>query len=425
MRRLGLSVLLLTGIVLLVLGFSSSYLWYSLPLKEQGAFLVYSQCEEPYDVVIVASIFDRAASYRAYAKLLSRDKKVALVEFKQPFSVSASLSLYVELLKDLGNDSTIYIGQGFADEIVDSFPNSIVVSPSTITVSSTVVVGLADFDGVKMIARRLEEKGVPVIWTRATHTTMPYSDGICLALMRNDCDNFHGLFLKVILSMIGFVFLFWWLYGIVGVRLTNLSDVPNVRAWMLFLLPLVGFIIPFVRGFYYFPVLGVEEIFPLAAFAFILGLLSGGKYRFTDLGIGLIIAIIIYVIFMVPMYYWGIMPYITLNKLAIVPILALLISPYTVALERWKFHFSKIVFSSLWLPFVYLFLWFPFLLSSFFYMNLPFYHIFFYSYRYVWIHVFLGFVSLVWFRRQPDYAGLANAYLWAMYMTFLLVEISI
>jgi len=425
MRRWGLSLLLLTGMVLLVLGFSSSYLWYSLPLQEQGVFLIYSQYDKPYDVVIVASIFDRAASYRAYAKLLSSDKKVALVEFKQPFSVSASLSLYMELLEDLGNDSTIYIGQGFAGEIVDSFPNSIVVSPSTITVSSTVVVGLADFDGVKMLAERLEKKGVPVIWAKATHVTLPYSDGICLALGKDDCDIFYGLFLKVILSMIGFVVLFWWLYGILGIHLTNLSEVPNVRVWILFLLPFAGFLIPFVRGFYYFPVLGVEEMFPLAAFAFILGLLAGGKYRFTNLGIGLIIAMIIYVIFMLPMYYWGIMPYITLNKLAIVPILALLISPYTVALERWKFHFSKIIFSSLWLPLVYLLLWFPLLLSSFFYMNLPFYHIFFYSYQYIWIHIFLGFVSLVWFRRQPDYAGLANAYLWAMYMTFLLVEISV
>ncbi|WP_449186906.1 hypothetical protein [Zhurongbacter thermophilus] len=390
---------------------------------EVGAFRVYSTGESPYNVIIVSSMFDRALSYRAYAYKL-QDKNVALVEFKQPILTASTVNYYVKQISSLGSTETIYIGQAFAGEIISHFPNSIVVSPTTFTMTSTIVVGTSDFDGSRIIAEKLEKRGIHVIWTKATHVTIPYADGICRALGSEDCSSLSGLFFKIVMAMIGMVFLFWWLYMSLGGKLEPSYDVPSVRVWLLLLLPMVGFVIPFVLKFYRLPILGIEELLPLAGFALLVGFFAGGKYRFTDFGVGLLLALIVYVVFMIPMYYLGIIPYITLNKLAVIPVIALFVSPYTVALERWRYHFSTTPFAGLWLPFVYLLLWFPFLLSAFFYTRLPFYHIFFYSYKFLWIHIFIGFVSLPFFRKHPDYVGLMNAYLWAIYMTLLLVEIA-
>ncbi|NOZ92375.1 MAG: hypothetical protein GXO59_03795 [Dictyoglomi bacterium] len=390
---------------------------------ETGAFRIYSTGKPPYHVVIVSSMFDRGLSYRAYAYKL-QDKNVALVEFMQPILTASTVDYYVKQISSLGSTETIYIGQAFAGEIISHFPNSIVVSPTTFTMTSTIVVGTSDFDGSRIIAEKLEKRGIHVIWTKATHVTIPYADGICRALGSEDCSSLSGLFFKIIMAMIGIAFLFWWLYMSLGDKLEPSYDVPSVHVWLLLLLPLAGFAIPFVLKFYRLPILGIEEILPLAGFALLVGFFAGGKYRFTDFGVGLLLALIVYVVFMIPMYYLGIIPYITLNKLAVIPVIALFVSPYTVALERWRYHFSSTPFAGLWLPFVYLLLWFPFLLSAFFYTRLPFYHIFFYSYKFLWIHIFIGFVSLPFFRKHPDYVGLMNAYLWAIYMTLLLVEIA-
>ncbi len=424
MKKLWTYTVLLIGVFFIVLGFSSSHLWYSLPRsKNTEAFVVYSKGRPPYDIVIISSMFDRALSYRAYAYKF-QDKNVALVEFKQPIKTASTVDYYVQQIASLGATNTVYIGQAFAGEIASHLKKSIVVSPTTFTMTSTVVVGTSDFDGSRMIARDMERKGAHVVWTKATHVTVPYADGICRAFGREACSDLSGLFFKIVMAMVGMAFLFWWLYMSVGSKLEPSYDVPTVRVWLLLLLPLAGFVIPFVFKFFRLPILGIEEILPLAGFALLVGILAGGKYHFTDFGMGLLLALIVYVVFMKPMYYMGIIPYITLNKLAVIPVIALLVSPYTVALERWRYHFSSTPFAGLWLPFVYLLLWFPFLLSAFFYTNLPFYHIFFYSYKFLWISIFIGFVSLPFFKKHPDYVGLMNAYLWAIYTVLLLVEIT-
>ncbi len=420
-----MSFILIIGVFFTIVGFSSPYLWYTLPLyKSTDIFNIYAEGNPPYDFVFVASLFDRGLSYRAYAYKLKDEGKVAIVEFKQPVKLKNDIAYYVEELKVLGSTDTIYVGQAFAGEIVSKLPHSIVVSPTTLTRSSTVVVGTADFDGSKKIASYLEKMGAYVVWTKATHTTIAYNDGICEAIRMENCSDLIGLFFRMVMAIVGMFLMLWWVYAMFGCKLKPNQEISQVNIWLLLLFPLVGFVLPFVFQFFHLPILGVEELLPLSGFAALVGLLSGGKYRFINLGVGLIIATVMYILLMLPLYYLGIFPYITLNKLAVVPVVALLISPYTVALERCRYHASKIPFSSLWIPFVYLLLWLPFLFEAFFYNRLPFYHIFFYSYKFLWIHIIIGFITLPFFKKQPEYTGLTTSYLWAMYMVFLLVEIA-
>ena len=426
MRKAWPWIVLITGSVLLVIGLSSSYLWFSAPKVDVGikGVNVYSNSKPPYKTIIFSSLFDRALSFRGYGKLLG--DKVALVEFSQPMDMAISATEYRNSILSLLSGKGTLVVQDFVGEMfIPSNTRFVWVSPTSLATPSMAVVGKADFDGTKAVGRQMEKSGIPVIWVNATHVTMPYTDGICRAVLENSdtCVVFSSLFLKIVLSMLGFVFLMWGVYILWGKRLTYKGDIPSVNVWFLLLMPLSGFIVPFLVNLYHFPILGLEELLPLSAFMALAGYIAGGRYKFTNFGVGLIFALLIYVVFMPFMYYIGIIPYITLNKVAAIPVIALLVSPYTVAIERWRYHLSDTMFSTLWLPFLYVLMWVPFLLSAFFYTKLPFYHIFFYSYKFLWISLFVGFVSLPFFRKHPEYTGLTTAYLWSIYMVLMLVEV--